>query len=281
MTIVLWTAIFCGSIFVWMTRWRTAGAICLSFGYLLGLGTGNLHPLSLLSLLPLSACGLAFHRKLSLWPQVLAHFLFIATALALTLHLFPGFHNQLALPAQRFTPDAAAFVLYLNLDKPLVGFFLLLALPSLLGMDQSFRQWKTRALLIFGCTVACCLGLAKELQFLHWNPKLPQLGWLWAVNNLALVVPAEEALFRGYVQGGLTKALQRFPFAPYISLGIASVVFGCAHYAGGWQWIVLASIAGIGYGTAYRGGGLRASILVHFSLNLTHFLLFTYPMLQK
>jgi membrane protease YdiL (CAAX protease family) len=62
---------------------------------------------------------------------------------------------------------------------------------------------------------------------------------------------------------------------------IAAALFGLAHVSGGWQWVVVGSIAGIGYGLAYRHGGLQASVLAHFGLNAMHFFLFTYPMLQR
>ncbi|GLU33340.1 hypothetical protein Busp01_31820 [Trinickia caryophylli] len=39
-------------------------------------------------------------------------------------------------------------------------------------------------------------------------------------------------------------------------------------------------MAGIGYGIAYRFGGLGASVLAHFGLNAAHFFFFTYPMLM-
>lgn len=44
--------------------------------------------------------------------------------------------------------------------------------------------------------------------------------------------------------------------------------------------MVLAIIAGLGYGLAYRYGGFLAAVLSHFGLNAAHFLLFTYPALQ-
>ena len=43
--------------------------------------------------------------------------------------------------------------------------------------------------------------------------------------------------------------------------------------------VLLAGLAGVGYGLAYRFGGLAAAIATHFGLNLLHFALFTYPML--
>ncbi len=40
-------------------------------------------------------------------------------------------------------------------------------------------------------------------------------------------------------------------------------------------------MAGIGYGVAFRFGGLTAAVISHFGLNLVHFALFTYPMLDR
>jgi len=53
-----------------------------------------------------------------------------------------------------------------------------------------------------------------------------------------------------------------------------------AHYMGGNNYILLATVAGVGYGWVYRHTGrIEASILTHFSLNSLHLLLFTYPAL--
>jgi uncharacterized protein len=42
--------------------------------------------------------------------------------------------------------------------------------------------------------------------------------------------------------------------------------------------VLLAAAAGLGYAIAYqRTGRIEASMTAHFTLNATHFLLFTYP----
>ena len=64
-----------------------------------------------------------------------------------------------------------------------------------------------------------------------------------------------------------------------LALLLASLLFGLVHVGAGWHWVLLASIAGVGYGMAYRFGGLGAAVATHFGLNLLHFGLFTYPML--
>ena len=64
----------------------------------------------------------------------------------------------------------------------------------------------------------------------------------------------------------------------FAGLLIAAVLFGVAHYAGGVSAVVLATIAGIGYGWIYwRTSRIEASILAHVLLNTTHILFFTYP----
>ena len=53
------------------------------------------------------------------------------------------------------------------------------------------------------------------------------------------------------------------------------------HYQGGLSYVALATVAGIFYGMAYyKSGRLISAIAVHFLLNLTHALFFTYPALM-
>ena len=56
----------------------------------------------------------------------------------------------------------------------------------------------------------------------------------------------------------------------------AAALFGLAHYAGGWQWMLLAGLAGPP--RRPRHGGLAAAVLAHLALNTAHFGLYTYPM---
>ena len=44
----------------------------------------------------------------------------------------PGFHNPLVIPRAPLSPDAVPFSMYLNLDKPLVAFWIILALPPVM-----------------------------------------------------------------------------------------------------------------------------------------------------
>ncbi|WP_241052807.1 CPBP family intramembrane glutamic endopeptidase [Achromobacter xylosoxidans] len=205
------------------------------------------------------------------------HTLFVIVAVLLFLHWLPGFHNPLVIPRAALTPDAVPFSMYLNLDKPLVAFWVVLAAaPAMAGAGA--RATLLAALAACAAAIVACLGLAMALDVVEWAPKWPDSGWLWLANNALLVTLAEEALFRGYVQERLARCWRDRPWGATAALSIAALLFGLAHYAGGWQWMLLAGIAGVGYGLAYRYGGLAAAVLAHLGLNAAHYGLFTYPM---
>jgi membrane protease YdiL (CAAX protease family) len=79
----------------------------------------------------------------------------------------------------------------------------------------------------------------------------------------------------------LSRRLQHLHYGEHLALLIASLLFGLAHWGAGWEWVMLATLAGACYGLAYRFGGLAAAMATHFGLNLLHFVLFTYPMLTN
>ncbi|QTO20472.1 CPBP family intramembrane glutamic endopeptidase [Burkholderia seminalis] len=274
----IWLALFAAAAFAWHRPLHGLSIILATFGYAVALAFGKLGALALapLALLAAAAWGVLPARPRAV--RIAAHAVFAALAIALSLHLIPGFHNPLVIGPTRFTPDAVPFTMYLNLDKPLVGLWLLWALPWVAPDVALPRALRTGAMAAVATATACLAG-ALAFGMVGWAPKWPASGWLWLVNNLLLVTLAEEALFRGYVQGGLTRALRAFSWGPWAALATGAVLFGAAHAAGGWQWIVLGTLAGAGYGLAWRRGGLLAAAIAHAGLNVVHFGLFTYPML--
>ena len=274
-----WAAIFLAAAAVWFRPLRGLALGLLVLGYAAALAEGLLGVEAAGPILLLLAAAAAVSQTRNRLLCYAGHVLFIALALALSLHVLPGFHNPRVIDAERFTPDAVPFTLYLNLDKPLAGFWLLLVLPWI-QPPRGLRAVLTAVPTCLVATAMACLVAAASLGLVVWAPKWPDLLWLWVLNNLLLVCLAEEAVFRGYIQGGLARLLNRQPYGEVVALLVSAILFGLAHAAGGWQWVLVGSIAGIGYGVAYRLGGLRASVLVHFGLNLLHISLFTYPSLQ-
>ncbi|HKQ63326.1 MAG TPA: CPBP family intramembrane glutamic endopeptidase [Candidatus Polarisedimenticolaceae bacterium] len=157
--------------------------------------------------------------------------------------------------------------------KRLLGIDLLLLLYSVerphfsLGrvLPSTRREWAwglgtAAAFLAFAIPFAMATGFA--------SPGLARESAGRAVLQVVVVfwiiALPEEALFRGVIQGLLSRSL-RFGWA----LGLAAVIFGVAHLDNGphpdMRYLVLATVAGAAYGLAYRRTGtLAASTLTHF-----------------
>lgn len=276
-TVGLWTLIFLGAASLVWPRVRVLSVSLLGTGYVLAFMAGLIDWPAVVPLVLLlaAACAVAPERTQRL--RIAGHILFIIVALVLGFHLLPGFNNPRVFGPAPLTPDAAPFTLYLNLDKPLAGYWVLLAWPALC-LRRGQWGWAYGLLIGVG-TAAVCLGLGVALSKLAWAPKWPGFGWLWTLDVLLLVSLIEEALFRGYLQEGLSRRLAEHRHGEAVSIGIAAALFGAVHVVGGLLYVLFAGLAGVGYGLAYRQGGLVAAVLAHFTLNLLHFGLFTYPML--
>jgi uncharacterized protein len=213
-------------------------------------------------------------RKMRIVFAVLTALGVLALGTLLSLHALPGFHNFPAFENVVLSKGAAPYTLYLNFDKTLVGLGILgFTHRSLLA---SARQWNRAAWraapLVPISIIAVALG-ALALGYLTWQPKWTSLFWIWAPANLFFVCLSEEAFFRGFIQRELTSCV-----GSGLAIAVSAVLFGLAHIAGGVSYVVLATAAGLGYAIVYhRTQSIEMSMLAHFGLNATHFLLFTYP----
>lgn len=252
----------------------------LSLGYGIALYHGQLEPATLGAILLLFIAALAVRPTQRRPVRWLGHGLFIVTGLTLAVHVLPGFNNAPLMALTRSSPDAEPFITYWNLDKPLIGLWILLACPWLLQPVDPVRALKVGAAATLVIT-SLCLALAWALGVTDWAPKWSAYSLMWLLNNLLLVSLTEELFFRAYLQGALQRYCHQWPAGGILPVTIAALLFGLAHIGGGWTWVLLASLAGVGYGIAWRHGGLWAAVSAHFGLNLVHFTLFAYPMLAR
>jgi membrane protease YdiL (CAAX protease family) len=140
------------------------------------------------------------------------------------------------------------------------GLYAFLGIRRLTGTGFNFHfrwsDWKTgfRELLFFAPAVIL-LGMA--LGFIHPHRNIPVIGkaaFSWIGIFVFVAVP-EELFFRAWVQNLLERRIGRGA-----ALVVASVLFGLSHFNkrnfGGvhfnWRYVLLATIAGIFYGRAWR-----------------------------
>jgi len=206
--------------------------------------------------------------------------LVIISCLALAAHLLPGFNNLLMLDNVNKSINSDVFTLYLNFDKPMILFALIILFPTLLVNNSPvilFRKFNFGQLsLITLIMLIIIFSCAFSFSLIDYEPIIPTWWWLFALNNLLLTCVVEEVFFRGFIQQKLTDK-----FNPYIGLIAASLIFGIAHFAGGAHYIIVATIAGFLYGFIYlTTGKIVYAICIHFTLNIIHLFLFTYPLLK-
>lgn len=205
----------------------------------------------------------------------------LALSAGLLLHAVPGFDNPRLLDGVRLSEDSAPYTKYLNFDKGVLGLFLL----GLYAPQRTIRRAPTgsgrAAAARFAFVAVAVMALTVAVGYARWDPKLPSWWPAWLASMVFFTALPEEAVFRHLIQGGLQTWLGPSSRARWTSLAAAAALFGLAHIGGGWIYVGLATVAGVGYGLVYAiTGSIAAAILAHTSLNLLHLLCFSYPSLH-
>jgi len=204
-------------------------------------------------------------------------------AAALLLEVVPGFRGAIWDEPLRIKPDAVGFVPGYNLDVVLAA-SLTLGLGAAPWARQAGRlTWAAlwRAALPTCWVIAVLLPIALMAGHIRFEPTLHPLLPLFVVHNLLLVAVPEEVLFRGMLPEVLQRSLPAAWATPALVSTLAALVFGLGHLGGGPAYAFLSFLAGLGYAAAaQRAGGLAGSILAHTTVNVVHFVAFTYPALR-
>jgi hypothetical protein len=192
------------------------------------------------------AVRLAPRDPLAIWPQLA---ILAVVGLSVDLRWFE----------QAWPAHLSVFNKVLLLDAGIYAFVALRPMEGC-GFDLRLRRCDISIGLrqfLFYLPIALALGLA--LGFLHAHPlawadvvRLPgRFAFAWIFTFFFIAVP-EELFFRGWLQNLLERRLGRTT-----ALIVTAVLFGLAHFNKraahfNWRYVVLAAIAGVFYGRAWR-----------------------------
>jgi membrane protease YdiL (CAAX protease family) len=167
-------------------------------------------------------------------------------------------------------PHLAIFNKILLLDAGTYGF---VAIRQLDGTGFDLRLRLRDAVIGFrelACYTPIALALGLGLGFLHLHavwPGLAPIAGAWIFTFFFIAVP-EELFFRGWLQNLLERRMGQVP-----ALLMTAILFGLAHFNKravlfNWRYVLLAAVAGIFYGRAWRQDRrVAASAITHATVD--------------
>jgi membrane protease YdiL (CAAX protease family) len=242
------------------------------------------HQLDMVAIVPIILLALTTYysqaEQAHILMRVISGIFVIILSIGLAAHQLPGFHNLNVLDHVYISSNAIPFTLSLDFGKVVVGIFILGFSNQLIFTKNEWLVLLKQIAIQAPIVTISVIIAAFILGFIRFDSKIPDNIFIWTITNLLFMCMAEEAFFRGFIQKNLSLMMKKIKYGNYLGLVIAAILFGLAHYAGGKKYVLLATVAGAGYGGIYMTTKrIEGSILSHFGLNLTHFLFFTYPVL--
>jgi len=166
---------------------------------------------------------------------------------------------QLSLFPKLFLADVALYCFLVVRNIGGAGYSLV---PSWRSLAVGLREW------VFYFPIALVIG--ELTRFIHFHRALPHAGTVVGslVLTFFLIALPEELFFRSILQNLFETRLGRTG-----ALLIAAVLFGLSHFNHGstfnWRYVLLAAIAGIFYGRAWRANRqVFASIVTHTAVDV-------------
>jgi len=166
---------------------------------------------------------------------------------------------QLSLFPKLFLADVAVYCFLVVRNIGGAGYSLV---PSWRSLAVGLREW--------GFYFPIALVIGELTRFIHFHRALPHAGTVVGslVLTFFLIALPEELFFRSILQNLFETRLGRTG-----ALLIAAVLFGLSHFNHGstfnWRYVLLAAIAGIFYGRAWRANRqVFASIVTHTAVDV-------------
>jgi membrane protease YdiL (CAAX protease family) len=225
-----------------------------------------------------------YQKKSPSLHKVFIYFGIIIITIFSFLHQIPSIDNIELLTNIKLSKNSSNFDLWLNFDKPLIAIFLLFFSYNPPKKFSDYKNIFIQTIKLFVPLLIMLLALGTFVNFLVFDPKFPnfEITFLWLIKMVFLTIFAEEFFFRFFIQNNVILLCKNSKYfsknSQIIGLIFTSIIFGLTHFNQGFVFILLATICGFFYGLIFiRTRYIEASILLHFLINLTHFIFFSYP----
>lgn len=274
--------LFISAAALWVPYWKSVPIFVLTLilAVVLGVASQHIEPLGLLLIVILAALLYSLRLTARLSIKCGTTLVIIAISLGFFTHSLPGFNNILLYKQLVLTPDAMPFSLYLNFDKTIAGILILGLLHQRANTYAAWKKILGHVIPLTFLLAAILFSISYQFHYVKFEPKLVSILPLWLLTNLLFTCMAEEALFRGFIQYQLMRLLKNVRGNSIWAVGLSAIIFGALHFQGGFNYVILATVAGIGYGWIYQKTRyIESSILLHFLINTIQILFFTYPAL--
>jgi|APTNR8051073442_1049403.scaffolds.fasta_scaffold02912_3 membrane protease YdiL (CAAX protease family) len=248
--------------------WVTGGFLCLMF--LKMSSKGDPQGLTLLGTGATAALAWVIKKQQSLVGPVFDWTVLITLLLLFGFDAIPGLRDA--------TIDLRQSQLLISPAKPI----LLLILPWLVLTPVHPNPWVSINVplpYLFALILFVTLGTLIPLAIVSGYARLGLSGAAAPVvayqlaYNLVFVCVIEESFFRGLIQTALICWLRRLYGSSgdrWALLGV-SLLFGGVHWGGGPAFVVLATLAGLGYGLVYYlTRRLEYAVFLHFTVNAVY-----------
>lgn len=252
---------------------------------LAALSSFHLLPLVVALLVAVFTLAVMFFRYCTSTNKTIAAFitwlLVIVLGVAVGLYRPAGFNYPLIFSLNQLHEGGKPFSLYINIAKLLAGYITVYFLLSV-GLQAYIKSQTSQYSLAIGLgfiiviVAYFSLGLGVYLKPLKYVA-------LFGLVNLLVTCVAEEAFMRLLLQAHLQKFLSGKLAGGFwleaIPLLITTAIFVLLHLSSNLNVLWVFALAGFSYGLVYSlTKNLWACVAVHFTVNILHFSLLTYPL---
>lgn len=194
-----------------------------------------------------------------------------------------GFNYPLVFSVSQLHEGGSPFSLYINIGKLLAGY---VAVYLLMSSDVKVKPYIQNRAPQFALAVGLGLFVVLFAYFalgLGFYLKSLEYIALFALVNLLVTCVAEEAFMRLLLQAQLHKFLSGKHTNAFwleaIPLLITTGIFALMHFSANVTVLGVFALAGFCYGLVYSlTKNVWACVAVHFTVNIVHFSLLTYPL---